>query len=407
PPGLIYECKNERYLQAATFKKSIDDGNQYFMIVNRRCSPYISGGDNGGRRFIRVKFDANSTSFSGFNNWKIINLEDNSTVVTFDKQVNSLLDLGWYLPGEGKLFRLAPVMQEGGTLVADESFGAVNFTCMDTVLKGGKNITITGNTATISFIDSATIIMNGGTFQSSDAASGPQGPQKNTFQGVSGNKWRGLWLTNCSVKLYNSKFQDIKSDITGGRYAVNSVDCPLNDIRYNIFISPASGGDTAGGVNISYIDSSPLMINSYVMYNTFTMNNSYSRAVQVQSFAGLTAGTYVKGNTMTSNGNATGVFLSTITGGVVKQNSITNFSIGINSLLSSVDIYGNTITNTVGISRGIVGTASSSLNMAPSGNLWTGGFNITTNTSGNSKNVDVNNSVFTIGGGLNKFDVLY
>jgi hypothetical protein len=97
------------------------------------------------------------------------------------------------------------------------------------------------------------------------------------------------------------------------------VDCPLNDIRYNVFTSST---DTAGGVNIAYVNYSIFGAapNSYVMYNTFAMNNSYSRAVQVQGFAGLTEGVYVKGNTMTSNGYATGIFLSTITCAIIKNN---------------------------------------------------------------------------------------
>ncbi len=116
PSGLIYECKNERYVQVATFKKTQDDGNKYFMIVNRRCSPFIdeSSEDNrGGKRNVRVIFHANSSFFANFNNWKIIDLLDDSTVLTFDKRTSSLLDLGWFMPGEGKLYKIVPVHKYG------------------------------------------------------------------------------------------------------------------------------------------------------------------------------------------------------------------------------------------------------------------------------------------------------
>ncbi|HEY3250008.1 MAG TPA: hypothetical protein VGK25_02710, partial [Ignavibacteria bacterium] len=99
-----------RYIQAATFKNTNESHTQYFMIVNRRCSPYrpeIS--EDGGRRFVKVKFDANSNAFSEFNNWRVINIENNSTVAVFDKRVVSTLDLGWYLPGEGKLYKIIPM----------------------------------------------------------------------------------------------------------------------------------------------------------------------------------------------------------------------------------------------------------------------------------------------------------
>jgi hypothetical protein len=114
PANLIYECKNERYLQVATFKMNPDDGNKYFMIINRRCSPdTLIGGDYtlSGKRFIRVRFYASSSEFANFNNWKIINLYNDSTVLSFDKTSNALLDLGWFMPGEGKLYKITPVIQ--------------------------------------------------------------------------------------------------------------------------------------------------------------------------------------------------------------------------------------------------------------------------------------------------------
>jgi hypothetical protein len=124
PSGLTYDCNEYRYLQAATFQTNAGDINKYFFLVNRRCSPYKdeSSPDNrGGKRDVRVKFHANSSSFANFNNWRIINLENDSTIIAFDKRTSTMFDLGWYMPGEGKLYKIAPVMVEGGTLVADES----------------------------------------------------------------------------------------------------------------------------------------------------------------------------------------------------------------------------------------------------------------------------------------------
>ena len=114
PDGLTYECNDERYLQAAVFKTNSNDVNKYFMIVNRRCSPFINETTEnlrGGKRYLRIKIDANSPEFSGYNNWKIINLDSNTTTITFDKNAGALLDLGWYLPGEGKLYKITPVLQ--------------------------------------------------------------------------------------------------------------------------------------------------------------------------------------------------------------------------------------------------------------------------------------------------------
>lgn len=142
PSSTVAECPDDRYLQIATFDKAGESDTKYFMIVNRRCSPIKSGSPDG-KRFVRIKFDANSSSFANFNNWKIIDLEDNSTVLTFDKRMTSNLDLGWFNPGQGRLYKIIPVMTEGGTLVGDESFSNVTFNCNGSVTANvNKNIII-------------------------------------------------------------------------------------------------------------------------------------------------------------------------------------------------------------------------------------------------------------------------
>ncbi|MBM4159149.1 MAG: hypothetical protein FJ216_10295, partial [Ignavibacteria bacterium] len=74
------------YIQAGVFKNSEENKN-YFMIVNRRCSPYdFDNNENGGRRYVKIFFDSSSSSFSDFNNWKITDLYNDSTVGVFDKR---------------------------------------------------------------------------------------------------------------------------------------------------------------------------------------------------------------------------------------------------------------------------------------------------------------------------------
>ena len=372
---------------------------KYLMMVNRRCVPEIAGGD-GDIRQLKVKFNGGA-ELPVYSNWKVTDMYTGQTVVTIDKNSDSYYSLGSFDPGEAKLFKLTPVLQSGGTFVTNEEISGESFTCEDTVWTGGYNMYFKGNGNTISFSDSALIVMSGGTFQSDSASHGPQ-TTKNTFQSaVSGHKWAGLKFEGCNVKIYNSSLSGVNSP-AGGNFAVSSVDCPLTDIRYNTF---TSSSDTAGGVSIAYTTTSFVALNAYIMYNTFTMNSSFSRGIQVQGFAGQTTGVYIEHNTMTSSGNASGIMLSTITGGVIKSNSITGFATGINTILSSCDLYGNTISNTSSASTGMLGTGLSSLNMVPSGTTWLAGLNLITNTSGSSINVEVNNSVFIIDGGKNTFDV--
>jgi len=108
PGGTVGECKGDRYLQAAVFKNPSQMFGLYFMIVNRRCSPYYEDGDNGGRRIIKLLFDANHSDMSGYNNWKITNVANENEYYTFNKTQWELINLSWFIPGEGRLFKLEP-----------------------------------------------------------------------------------------------------------------------------------------------------------------------------------------------------------------------------------------------------------------------------------------------------------
>ncbi len=108
------ECRNDRYLQTGFFTINYEPYNRYFMMVNRRCSPYLdenSQNNNGGRRLIKIRFNVTNNSLPGFNNFKITDLYNDSTIITFDKRSNQYIDLGWYKPGEAKLYKITPVMQ--------------------------------------------------------------------------------------------------------------------------------------------------------------------------------------------------------------------------------------------------------------------------------------------------------
>ncbi|HEY5535270.1 MAG TPA: hypothetical protein VIL99_10100 [Ignavibacteria bacterium] len=110
-PSINPESLNERYLQVGTFRNPDEQNSRYFMIVNRRCSPfYDKNGEYGGGRYISVQFNSNSSEINQFNNWKIYNVENDSLLLTFNIRNNPVVDLSWFMPGEGKLFKLVPAM---------------------------------------------------------------------------------------------------------------------------------------------------------------------------------------------------------------------------------------------------------------------------------------------------------
>jgi hypothetical protein len=106
----IYDQNNKKYLQLSIFNNPDEQYTKYFMLVNRRCSPYIneSSPDNyGGKRHVEIKFNADKLPF--FTNWKIYDLENNTYLMTISKTDNQYKDFGYLLPGDGKLYKMVPV----------------------------------------------------------------------------------------------------------------------------------------------------------------------------------------------------------------------------------------------------------------------------------------------------------
>jgi len=400
PNGLRYECNEDRYLQVATFKRSTNDGNKYFMIVNRRCSPYVdeSSEDNrGGRRFMRVYFDQNSNEFPLYNSWNIVDIENPYAIVgSFDKTaLVPYVDLGWFEPGQGKLYQIVPVLPKGGTLVADEVIYGESFTCEAPVYNNGFNITIGANT-TIHFNDSSKFVMSGGVFTVGDQNT--SAPQNITSDAVPGGSWRGHSFTNCEVKIYGATFAGLANDTT---YAVNIIDCPVVDIRNCTFNTNSS---LKGGVNAICFDNPFIAINNiYIGSNTFNSSGSTIPTVNVSSYAGVTTPLIIENNTF-NEGN-TAVFLSGVIGGAIKGNTITDNYIGINALTSSIDVVQNTITSTVNGSMGIFAAGGSELKLNNSGAFTLGGLNTISNEGTGTNNINVDGSYFLLEGGENIFNI--
>ncbi len=217
---------SESYLQATVFEKTNEplDRTKYFFIVNRRCSPFINynSSDNiGGRRLVTMKI--NETHLHGFRNWILYDLESNDSLRTISSKDTNDIFLGDFLPGEGKLYKLAPVMQEGGTLIADEDCGGFEFECRGEVINNGHDVTIVPNTTILFANSSARIIMNGGNFKSGIY---PEESLTITLKSVGTATWKGLKLTGCDeVEMHQTYFEGISSYPVDSTYAAELTDC--------------------------------------------------------------------------------------------------------------------------------------------------------------------------------------
>jgi len=398
PPNLRYECFEDRYLQVATFKESLDDPDNYFMIVNRRCAPKQDVTHNDGERYIRVFFKHDAVEFQSFSNWNIVDVATNEIIpVNFNTNLNPYADLNWFDPGEGKLYKMIPTVKAGGILAGEENISGESFTCEAPVYNNGHNITIGANT-TIHFNDSSKFVMNGGVFTVGDQNT--SAPQNISSDAVPGGSWRGHSFTNCEVKIYGATFTGLANDTT---YAVNIIDCPVVDIRNCTFNTNSS---LKGGVNaVFYSDPNNeiSLSNIYIGANTFNSSGSTIPTVNISSYAGETTPLIIENNTF-NEGN-TAIFLSGITGGAIKGNSITDNFIGINALTSQVDIKSNTISSTVNNAIGIFAAVGSELKMNNAGSKTLGGLNDLSNSGTAANNIVVDGSVFLLDGGQNIFNI--
>ena len=405
PAGLTNDCPNDSYLQVATFKNT-EQYSRYFMLVNRRCSPYIdetTEDRRGGRRFMRVQFKSNSSEFAGFNNWKVINTINDSVIATFNKTVYSNIDLDWFMPGEGRLYKISPVMVEGGTLVSDESLSNSSFNCNGMIYNGGHKLTFARN-CHISFDSSAGIVINGGNFISS-------GVYGVTLQGKTGMQWKGIDCVNCdTVSIAGTTFNDLKPNNTSGYYPLS-----FNDCAYLYF-----SGNTVNATNTTFngildlnLDGSDSFSRiSYVIYgNTLNLGTVTTSAISFVATSALQIPVYIQNNNIVSNssGSANGLYLSNVSLGVISGNTISNFTTGIMTLSSSADIYGNTISSSSDNSFGIKSTVSGTANLSPSesisGTTYVGGNNTINNTGSGATDLHVENSYFVLSNGSNTFNI--
>jgi tetratricopeptide (TPR) repeat protein len=392
PGGPYMDCTDERFWELGFFD---DIGSaKYFMAVNRRCVP-AGGSYAGDDRVLRIKFN-----LPGSNNWKLSEVGNFAAPIEFNKNVYSGFgdtpgSIGWFKPGEGKLFKLEEVPKSGGTLVTDEIISGESFTCEAPVYNNGFNITIGANT-TIHFNDSSKFVMSGGVFTVGDQNT--SAPQNITSDAVSGSSWSGHSFTNCEVKIYGATFTGLTNDTT---YAVNIIDCPVVDIRNCTFNTNSS---LKGGINAICFNNPFIAINNiYIGSNTFNSSGSTIPTVNVSSYAGVTTPLIIENNTF-NEGN-TAVFLSGVIGGAIKGNTITDNYISINALTSSIDVVQNNISSTVSGSMGIFAAGGSELKLNSSGAFTLGGLNNISNEGTGTNNINVDGSYFLLEGGENIFNI--
>lgn len=397
------------YLQAAFFNNPNDpDINKYFMIVNRRCSPFInySNATNiGGQRLVALYI--NPAQLPNFNTWRIYNLETGDSVRTFNKNDTSKIYLGNFNPGEGRLYRVAPVMQEGGKLLANESIGGVTFNCNGNVYNNGKNVTVYVGT-NINFAHGVKWDFSGGEFRCGLYPDEPNELKVN-MNAQQHSYWKGLKLQNAVVEIYNTNFSYIRGDST----AIQLIDCFDFNVSYNEF--NLTNADSTISLSADFLipqgpefggsgeGSEPPYISAYINHNEFNVSSPKVPTVKCLGYDTYLISLMMDRNIFNSTSGKVAVMLSNVAAANIKNNKIHNYKSGINLLspASYADLYNNIIDGDSICAQVFDGT----LNLGLQGEAQTGGFNIFTSENTNGNNLNSHEGYYSIYAGLNTFDI--
>ncbi len=338
-----------RYWEAGFFNPPVSNISEkyskYFIMLNKRCTPPVAGVTAGDVRTLKMKFKPDE--LPGFNNWVVLDPLTNTTVATINKNSAEYYSLGVFQPGEGKLFKIAPVMQEGGTFVCDELVTATTFNCNGMVYTGGYDLDIpaANGLTTISFAQNAAI-------QGDNGANFSTGKNNQVvLQGQNGNKWHGITVNNYqNVDICNTNFQNIGDAMPFSLWALSLYNCQLPQVNSCTFNLPSQ----AKAINVNNFEISDytdvLLIN-----NSISVNNS-TAAIFVGSSAGSYCNLFLMDNVITNNSNHStyGVFLTNVYSSYVDNNTITGFDIGMDILNTTLLMNENNIYSTGGNNTGIL-----------------------------------------------------
>jgi hypothetical protein len=282
----------KRYWEAGTFlppdSKPEDKFSKYFIMLNKRCTPPIANSTLGDVRNLKIKFDPSILPY--FNNWVLTDPLTNTTIATINKNSGLFYNIGLFQPGEGRLFKLAPVMQEGGTLVCDENVLNTSFVCKAVVYSGGYKLSLISNNSspmTVSFKTSGMIHGDNG---SEVQIYGTQN-NKITLQGFGNEKGNGI---DCDEV---SNLQVTNANILGmsGGWAISAYNCD------GVYIENCNFNLTENGMRaINFNSTSNSNTYSNIINNTISVKNC-STPVYVISSANASNDLFFAGNTINSS----------------------------------------------------------------------------------------------------------
>jgi len=388
----------KRYWEAGFFNPPVsntsDKYSKYLIMLNKRCTPPLANVSAGDVRTLKMRF--NPDELPNFNNWVVIDPLTNTTIATINKNSGEYYSLGVFQPGEGRLFKLAPVMQEGGTFVCDEDFGGLIVNCKANVYTGGHNLTVRNNT-TIEFNEDCGITVE----NCSDVSFDGSGTKSIHLKGKNRSKWYGITANNISnsVLFNNTDFRNLKN---GWAITVRNAQWAIIQ-QSDFYLEDAGSGYNLGAITVNNNAISSGQV--YIQNNNIQVKD-VTAAIIVFNSAGTSGYGGVSYNNISTSGNGRiGIFLSNRILDELWYNNISGFSEGIHTYCSNVRLKNNTVLSNKNGSKGIYGSVWSTLDLGYDNQYFYGG-NTFTNNGNDCINLQVDKSYFISIQGYNNYNVL-
>jgi len=383
----------------STVEPATSSYTKYLLAVNRRCAPNTVGVWNDGDiRTLQVKF--RSTDLPVFNNWKVYDAMTNTLLGTFDKNGTGYVSVGTFQPGEGKLFKLIPVMIDGGTFVTHESLRQIDFSCNGTVYTNGYNLTLEEG-VNIDFKNNVQLKMKKGKFLSGVFPSPRVDPERSYLKGLSGANWNGIYFDSTEVNMGFISIKDVtKNAAANSGYVLNFIDCDT----VNVIKTYITTTDSSGCINMYYHSggvTNPLINLTYDSLNVNINGNPPLNMYSVSSLSGSFKAEHNVIKNFNGSGGGTGTIMTGFAHFYFNDNFYRSFARAIYSIHSSPDFWANVFNNGAygGYSYNIYGEYSTVFDFSST----VGGYNTVTNFSGECVKLDA--SYVDIHNGGNYFSV--
>ncbi len=345
----VGESAVQSYVDIGSFNKPGETDENYFMVINRWYS---------GLSFNKFKLELNY--LSSYNNWNLKNYVD-STEVTIvpDQNGEATSPTDTIVIGDAILYSLKPVVEYSGTLISDETVGGVTL-IGDMVIDSLATLSIDGN-----YYAQGDIIIKNGTIENyDDGIIHFQNGHKlivdgtATINGTSGENLTldftedssgvviksggSLTISYCNVQNADVGIEsELNANYLNAQY-LEFDDCDTTSILIN-------GRSIGGEVPPTQIKYCTMTGSEYGIWASnlpeLVIQENTITNTDMGIYLSNVSGTTVALNTISSNKESnTGIFTSSMSG-VIRGNTISGHTNGIQLGNSSPDIGGNIITS--------------------------------------------------------------